>query len=118
MTPNIAKSHKDTSKFFDSAPQKNVTDSIANMDGDHSAKTMDQGANAASNAVDSTDGLHEDAKKTVCPLPFANYSQLTSLAGHGNQGDRLGDKYILQRWSRRLCIYSSRCLGRHCAGHW
>jgi len=64
MTPNITKSYKDTSKFFDSVPpQNNKSDSTANMDGDHSAKTMDQGANAASNAMDQTDGIHEDAKQ-------------------------------------------------------
>jgi hypothetical protein len=65
MTPNIAKSHKDTSKFFGNPPQSNVTESIANMDGDHSAKTMDNGANAATNAMDQTDGIHEHAKQTV-----------------------------------------------------
>lgn len=58
MTPNIAKSHTDTSRFFDNQSQ-------SNMDGDHSAKTMDKGANAATNAMDQTDGLHEDAKQTV-----------------------------------------------------
>lgn len=58
MTPNIAKSHTDTSRFFDTQPQ-------SNMDGDHSAKTMDKGANGATNAMDQTDGLHEDAKQTV-----------------------------------------------------
>ena len=71
MTPNITKAHTDTSRFFDTPPQSKVTDSIANMDGDHSAKTMDQGANAATNAVDQTDGLHEDAKQTVRSLVFA-----------------------------------------------
>jgi hypothetical protein len=65
MTPNILKSYTDTSKFVDTAPQSKATDSIANMDGDHSAKTMDQGANAATNAMDQTDGIHEDAKQTV-----------------------------------------------------
>ena len=58
MTPNIAKSHTDTSRFFAKQPE-------SNMDGDHSAKTMDKGANAATNAMDQTDGLHEDAKQTV-----------------------------------------------------
>lgn len=45
----------------DSAPQQ----SSSAMDGDHSAKTMDKGANAASNVTDMADGLHEDAKQTV-----------------------------------------------------
>lgn len=35
------------------------------MDGDHSAKTMDAGANAASNATDMADGIHEDANQKV-----------------------------------------------------
>lgn len=73
MTPNIAKSHKDTAKFFDgnnpasseSIPQSNATDSIAKMDGDHSAKTMEQGANKASGAAGGLmDGLHESTKQT------------------------------------------------------
>lgn len=34
-------------------------------DGNHSAKAMDRGANAASNAVDLSEGLHEDAMQTV-----------------------------------------------------
>jgi hypothetical protein len=71
MTPNITKTPTDTSKFLDTSPQNKVTDSIASMDGDHSAKTMDQGANAATNAVDQTDGLHEDAKQIVRSLVFA-----------------------------------------------
>lgn len=35
------------------------------MDGDHSAKTMDKGASAATNAADMTEGVHEDVKQTT-----------------------------------------------------
>lgn len=72
MTPNIAKSHTDTSRFFDTQPQ-------SNMDGDHSAKTMDKGANAATNAMDQTDGLHEDAKQTVRCSNFLSVIVLIEL---------------------------------------
>ncbi|KAK4627622.1 uncharacterized protein CLAFUR5_04230 [Fulvia fulva] len=34
------------------------------MDGDHSAKTMDKGASAATKTQDLADGIHEDAKPT------------------------------------------------------
>lgn len=67
MTPNFTKSggHTDTSRFFDTAPKSNATETIPSMDGDHSAKSLDQGANAATNAVDQADGVHEDANQTV-----------------------------------------------------
>ena len=35
------------------------------MDGDHSAKTMEQGANSATNGQDLTSGLHEGVKQVV-----------------------------------------------------
>jgi hypothetical protein len=39
------------------------------MGGDHSAKVMDNGASLANNAMDHTDGIHEDVKQTVCQMP-------------------------------------------------
>lgn len=39
------------------------------MDGDHSAKSMDAGANAATNVTDLADGIHEDSRKKV---PFSH----------------------------------------------
>lgn len=58
MTPNILKNQKTYGEPLD---QGNV-----NMDGDHSAKTMEQGANAATKgATDMADGVHEGVKQTV-----------------------------------------------------
>jgi len=34
-------------------------------DGDHTAKGLDQGANAATNATDMTEGIHEDVSQGV-----------------------------------------------------
>lgn len=48
------------------------------MDGDHSAKTLDQGANAATKAQDLTEGIHEGAAQGVCLQPFA-YGQLIPI---------------------------------------
>jgi len=36
------------------------------LDGDHTAKALDQGANAATNAQDLTEGIHEDVAQGVC----------------------------------------------------
>ena len=60
MTPNILKTGKTFGQSLDSstAPQ--------NMDGDHSGKAMDQGANSATKgAQDFTEGIHEGAAQTV-----------------------------------------------------
>lgn len=43
--------------------------SSGGMDGDHSAKTMDAGANKATQGTDMADAIHEDAKQTV-PSPY------------------------------------------------
>ncbi|MCJ1277175.1 hypothetical protein MMC21_004985 [Puttea exsequens] len=45
------------------------------MDGDHSAKTMEQGANSANKASDLTEGLHESVKQ----IPSAG----DKTTGHG-----------------------------------
>jgi len=34
-------------------------------DGDHTAKALDQGASAATNAADMTEGIHEDVSNSV-----------------------------------------------------
>lgn len=39
--------------------------SSGGMDGDHAGKTMDRGANAATNLTEMSEGIHEDAKQTV-----------------------------------------------------
>lgn len=53
--------NKGNDQSTDSAP----SGTASAMDGDHSAKTMEQGANAATNLTDMSDGIHEDAKQTV-----------------------------------------------------
>ena len=70
MTPNIAKSHKDTAKFADTPTAEDLQRSgnAPSMDGDHSAKTMDAGATSAAAGTDMTEGLHETAKQGVSVL--------------------------------------------------
>lgn len=46
------------------------------MDGDHSAKTMDKGASAATNAADLTEGVHEDVKQTTVSCPIMEASSV------------------------------------------
>lgn len=46
------------------------------MDGDHTAKTLEQGANAATKAQDLTEGVHEGATQAVC---FPKLPMLSSL---------------------------------------
>lgn len=36
------------------------------MDGDHAAKTLEQGAKAATKTQDLTDGVHEGSGQAVC----------------------------------------------------
>ncbi|EME46741.1 hypothetical protein DOTSEDRAFT_22775 [Dothistroma septosporum NZE10] len=63
------------------------------MDGDHSAKTMDQGASAATKVQDLTDGIHEDAKSTSTGVGEKTTGQGTSILskdgaiGSAFQGD-------------------------------
>ena len=91
MTPNIFKSHKDTSKFLDNSNSHNINDPsastgttsserqqkndhlaaqgpssfVTDMDADHSAKTLEQGANAAqTGGQDLTEGIHESVNQT------------------------------------------------------
>lgn len=74
MTPNIMKSFTDTSKFSNmDLPQNGKSDSTDSMDGDHSAKTMESGSNAATNAMDQTDGLHEGTNQGVCVSSVPGY---------------------------------------------
>lgn len=42
--------------------------SSGKVDGDHAAKTMDAGANAATGATDLSSGIHEDATKQVSKI--------------------------------------------------
>jgi len=87
MTPNIVKgtnslpvdrtddpNHPANNPAFHAAGYKNdnksqdqssTSMSSGGIDGDHSGKAMDQGANAATNVSDMTEGIHEDAKQTV-----------------------------------------------------
>lgn len=55
------------------------------MDGDHSAKTMDQGASAATKTQDLADGIHEDAKATGV-LPPSPSSFLKAIANFVQTG--------------------------------
>lgn len=41
------------------------------VDGDHAAKTMDAGANAATGSTDLASGIHEDSQQTVCTTSTA-----------------------------------------------
>lgn len=85
MTPNIVKgsnslpaarydhpNHPTNNPDFHPAgytPNKDRDQEQSNMssgmDGDHSAKSMEKGANLATNAADLTEGVHEDAKQTA-----------------------------------------------------
>lgn len=81
MTPNIVKgSNSLPSDRYDdpnhpanqASFQANKTEksqesdmSSGGMDGDHAGKTMDRGANAATNLTEMSEGIHEDAKQTV-----------------------------------------------------
>lgn len=51
---------------------QNQSNMSSGMDGDHSAKTMDAGANAASNVSDMSEGIHEDAKQGVSCLHISS----------------------------------------------
>ena len=65
MTPNILKSHKDTSKFFPDTSSGADGNTHTNMDADHSAKALEQGANSAqSGGQDLTEGIHESVNQT------------------------------------------------------
>jgi len=92
MTPNFLKSNvgggaghipsANTSPAENSSSSSsNNTDSILpsltnKMDGDHSAKSMEQGANSATKgAQDMTDGLHEGVKQTP--------AEGDKMTGHG-----------------------------------
>ena len=80
MTPNFLKSNVGGSAGHNPSTQpiqtpndnsSNDTDSILpsltnKMDGDHTAKNMEQGANSAmKGGTDMTDGIHELVKQTV-----------------------------------------------------
>lgn len=58
-TPDSLKD--DNSADTSSAPSS----SSPNMDGDHSAKTMEAGANAATGSTDMASGIHEDGNQPV-----------------------------------------------------
>lgn len=104
MTPNILKENSSLPKGANDPnhPRNNPayqpnrgnqstdTDQLASssaMDGDHSAKTMDKGANLASNTTDMADGIHEDAKQTVRFSKYVKlwYTDTTFQAGAGQK---------------------------------
>lgn len=66
MTPNIMKGNKDTGKYLDEVPKQLEANAASNMDGDHSGKAMDSGANSANKATDMTEGIHESSTQPVC----------------------------------------------------
>lgn len=90
MTPNIVKgsnslpgdrydnpNHPRNNPAFqpESLKQKKAEEAQSNMseqagyttrpDGDHTAKALDSGASAATNATDMAEGIHEDVSKSV-----------------------------------------------------
>lgn len=84
MTPNIVKgsnslpgdrydhpNHPRNNPDFQPESLKQKTEqqdmSSSGMDADNSAKTMDAGANKATQSSDLVDGLYEDAKQKVFP---------------------------------------------------
>jgi hypothetical protein len=90
MTPNLVKGsnslpadrfddpkHPSNLAKYQPNSLKNKTDSSSSqasgaMDGDHSAKSLDQGANSAANVSDMADGIHEAADQTVCANVVGN----------------------------------------------
>lgn len=113
MTPNIAKSHKDTAKFADTPTAEDLQRSgnAPKMDGDHSAKTMDAGAMSAAAGTDMTEGLHETAKqgvsvlgrtpRTKMELWTVNFVLTASQGRSRNEGDRRWDVNL--QCGRRCC---------------
>lgn len=52
------------------------------MDGDHSAKSMEQGANAAMKDQEMTSGIHESVNQVVgLPVPSPAYLYLANSSG-------------------------------------
>ncbi|KAI4111024.1 MAG: hypothetical protein LQ345_006890 [Seirophora villosa] len=60
------------------------------MDGDHTAKTFEQGANSAMKDQDLTSGVHESVNQivshTYCPFESSNTDELQPAAGDKTQG--------------------------------
>ncbi|KAK4932287.1 hypothetical protein LTR66_015976 [Elasticomyces elasticus] len=69
------------------------SNNMSQMDGDHSAKTMDAGANAASNATDMTEGLHEDAKQSTSQQGVGEKTTGQGTSMFNAQGGTIGSAF-------------------------
>lgn len=90
MTPNIVKgsnslpadrsddpNHPRNNPAYQPDSLKDKSDSntgkmsSGGMDGDHAAKTMDAGANAATGSTELSSGIHEDSNQSVRAIPHS-----------------------------------------------
>ena len=74
------------------------------MDGDQSAKTMEQGANSAMKDDSMASGIHESVKQTVRPPSHSLLSQISlthPAARNRRQNHRQRHILIFERWCRR-----------------